>query len=192
MDSDNSNLYVGFDPGGDLNDNAVLFLDTRTGGYTDADMNDTADPGRNLSSNLSRDVNDVIPIGADFSVVFGSFGTVVFELNAGNTPSHLQFQIFQGDQTSNNPAIVREIALPLALLGNPGRVDFFAAYGSDTNFMSNESIPASPLNGGGNPGFDNGGSEVTFENANRFVIPEPSTMLLGLGCLFAVMLPRRR
>ncbi len=55
--SDASNLYIGFQPGNSLNDNVVIHLDTRAGGFTDAQMNDTADPGRNLLSNLTRDVD---------------------------------------------------------------------------------------------------------------------------------------
>src|SRR5688572_15489303 len=47
MDTDGVNLYIGFQPGGAVNDNVVIHLDTRTGGFTDAGMNDTADPGRN-------------------------------------------------------------------------------------------------------------------------------------------------
>src|SRR5688500_13016255 len=57
MDVDATNLYIGFDPGASLNDNVVLHLDTQSGGFTDAAMNDTADPGRNLLTNLTRDVD---------------------------------------------------------------------------------------------------------------------------------------
>ncbi len=198
MNSDNANLYIGFDPGNNLNDNAVILLDTRAGGFTDAQMNDTADPGRNLSSNLTRDVNDTFPAGVlpDFSVVIGQFGIVVFELNAGNTPGHLAFVAFDGTFNGNNPNLVREIALPLGSVGLASgvasNVDFFVAYGSDTNFMSNESIPGMPLNAGGNPGFDNGGNPVDWPNFDRFITaPEPAALaLVGVGGL--MMFRRRR
>ena len=60
--------------------------------------------------------------------------------------------------------------------------------------MSNESVPAEVFNGGGNPGFDNGGTlqPVVREFYDQFVIvPEPSSLaLLALGALAA--LQRRR
>lgn len=196
MNSDNANLYVGFDPGADLNDNVVILLDTRSGGFFDADMNDTADPGRNLSSNLTRDVNDAFPFPADYSIVIGGFGIVVFELNAGDSPSHLGFVQFDGTFTGNDPNLVREIAIPLGSLSLTGGVasdvDFFAGYGSDTNFMSDETIPVQPFTGGGNPGFDNQGNDVNWSMFDRFTtVPEPGTlMLLVLGGGWCIM--RRR
>lgn len=193
IDSDASSLYLGLQPGADLNDNVVIFLDTRGGGFGDPDMNDTADPARNLSSNLTRDVNDVFAFDADFSVVMGAFGIVVFELNAGNTPNHLNFISFENDQSGNSASLAREVALDLSTLGNPTMIDFFAAYGSDTNFMSNESLPLQNFNAGNNLGFDNDGTSnpVDHDNFNRFVIPEPgSLLLLWLGILATLGLAR--
>ena len=120
--SDASNLYVGFQPGNNLNDNVVIHLDTRAGGFTDADMNDTADPGRNLISNLTRDVDDPYPVGIlpDYGLVIGGFGIVLFELNAGNTPGHLNFLQFDGTFTGNNPALARDRDPPVHV-GEPGR-----------------------------------------------------------------------
>jgi hypothetical protein len=194
--SDATNLYFGFQPGNNVQDNVVVHLDTRAGGFTDADMNDTADPGRNLLSNLTRDVDDPFPTGfvPDYGLVVGGFGMVLFELNAGNTPGHLIFKQFDGTFTGNNPALAREIAIPKANLGNPaGAINFLASYGSDTNFMSNESIPAEVFNAGGNPGFDNGGSPVLRENYDQFnMIPEPSSLtLLAIGAL-GFLLRRRQ
>jgi hypothetical protein len=193
--SDLSNLYIGFKPGNSLNDNVVIHLDTRSGGFTDAQMNDTADPGRNLLSNLTRDVDDPFAAGIlpDYGLVIGQFGIVLFELNAGNTPGHLNFVQFDGTFTGNNAALAREIAIPRANLGNPaGVINFFASYGSDTNFMSNESIPSEVFNAGGNPGFDNGGIPVVREFHDQFImIPEPSSLaLLTMGAL--LVLRRRR
>lgn len=206
MDADTGlgNLNIGFRAGNNLNDLAILYLDTRAGGFTDGEMNDRADGGRNGSSNLSSEVNDQFPVRPDFAVVFGNFGTVVFELNAfgagfDETPAnpqngHLAFQIFQGDQVSNDPMIAREIAIPLALLGNPSVVDFFVAYSSESGFNSNESLPGSALNAGANPGFtngDNGGGAVVYDNYNQFVvIPEPASALL-VGVALAGFAARR-
>lgn len=205
MDAGSGNLNIGFDPGADLNDLAILYLDTRAGGFLDGQMNDRADGGRSGSSNLTNEVDDQFPIRPDFAVVFGNFGTVVFELNAfaagfDDTPGnpsngHLGFQIFEGDQTSNLAALVREIGIPLALLGNPTNVDFFVAYTSDSNFNSNESLPGSALNAGVNPGFangDNGGGPVVYDNFNRFsTVPEPSTAVLAMAFCAAIAATRR-
>lgn len=200
MDTDGANLYIAFEPqlGSNLDNNATLFLDTRAGGVLDAQMNDRADGGRNVSSNITSDVDDTFPIVPDFTVVFGGFGTVVFELNthAGDestsTDGHLSFIAFENDQTGSTP---HEIAIPLATLGNPSTVDFFMAYASDTAFNSNESLPFSTvLNAGANPGFDNGGTgaPVIYENANRFtVVPEPSSLLCLTLAGMAVVVRRR-
>lgn len=193
MDTDGTNLYIGFDPGATLNDNIVIHLDTRTGGFTDADMNDTADPGRNLLSNLTRDVDDPMDILPDFGIVMGGFGQVSFELNAGNAPGHLIFVGFEGDQTGNSDTLAREFEIPMSTIGNPTEVNFFVSYGSDTNFMSNESMPVEAFNAGPNPGFDNNGTftPVVHGNHHQFVVPEPASLgVLGMG-MFG-LLGRRR
>src|SRR5688500_14054491 len=128
MDADATNLYIGFDPGGDLNDIVALHLSTAPGGFSDADMNDQADGGRRAVSNLAGNADDSFPVLPEFGVAIANFGTVIFQLNAGNTPGHLGFISFEGDQTSNNPNLIREFEIPLALLGNPTAIDFFAGY----------------------------------------------------------------
>jgi len=88
--------------------------------------------------------------------------------------------------------LAREFAISRSALGNASTVNFFASYGSDTNFMSNESIPAESFNGGANLGFDNNGSftAVNHENFHQFVVPEPASMgVLGLA---AIGMLRRR
>ena len=191
MDSDTNNVYLGFTPGNNLNDNVVIHLDTKPGGFTDATMNDTADPSRNLLTNLTRDVDDPFPAGVlpDYGVTIGGFGEVSFELTGGS----LNFLAFQGDQTGNSPALAREFAIPKASIGNPSAIDFFVSYGSDTNFMSNESIPVDAFNASGNPGFDNNGTllPVVHANNDRFLLPEPGSLGL-LGIAATRLLGRRR
>ena len=195
FDGDLTTIKVAFTPGADLNDIAVVYLDTRAGGFTDAQMNDTADGGRAVASNLAPNADDAFPVGAlpDFAVVFGNFGTVLFELNAGNTPNHLTFLDFQGDQSTNSPTVTREISINRSTLGlsNAGVINFFAGY-SAQGFGSNESLPASSaLNSGGNIG--EGLTSPGYENHNQFtsVVPEPASLgLVGLGAVS--LLARRR
>jgi hypothetical protein len=180
MDVVGTNLNIGFIPGNALNDVVALYLDTKSGGFVDADMRDHADGGRTALSELTLTQNDSFPLHVlpDFGVAIGNFGSVLFELNAGNTDGHLNFQIF-------NPAPT--ISIPLALLGNPAYVDFFAGYASGGGYNSNESLPYSaPLQASGNPGFGDGQfgglfTGGTYENFNRFIttaVPEASTIFV--------------
>jgi hypothetical protein len=183
MDVAAGNLNIGFVPGNALNDIVALYLDTKPGagvGYLDADMRDHADGGRTAISELTLTQNDVFPthIFPDYGLAIGNFGSVLFELNAGNTDGHLNFLIF-------NPATT--ISIPLATLGNPAYVDFFAGYTSGGGYNSNESLPYSaPLQSNGNPGFGDGqfgglNTGGTYENYNRFFTtpaPEPATFLI--------------
>ncbi len=188
METDLTNLYVGIQLGSNLNDNVVLFMDTRAGGFTSSNqMDDSSDPGRARSSDPMSSGTTHYPIGCDYSLVIGSFGMVLFELQT-NGSAHT-FQVFSNTFTGN-AANFREIALPLSnlggALGGQNYIDFFAIYTSDSGFMSNESIPGNPLNGGGNPGFDNGGNALNIENWDRFQVPTPGTLaLLGLSGLVA-------
>ena len=195
MDVVGTDLVVAFNAGGNLDNIVGLYLDTRSGGFVDADMDDQGDGSRRVLSNLTSTQNDVFPGGVspDFGVAFGSFGTVVFELNAGNTPNHLNFVSF-----TNTVGLA---TIPLATLGNPSQVDFFAAYASDSGYNSNESLPLStPLNSAGNPGFGDGqfgglNTGGTYENFNRFVItevPEAGTLTLACIGISAVGFFRRR
>ncbi len=185
MDADASNMYFGFSPNGGLGSNiAVIYLDTKAGGFTTATMTDTSDGGRSATSKLGRDGAEVFPAGfeADYAVFFGGFGAVALELTSG---TH-NFLVF------NNSGSDKEIAISRATLGLTGSsigFNWFAAYCSDTMFNSNESMPASALNGAGNPGFSGG---ATYNQWNRFeAVPEPGTMAaLGLGV--AAMLRRRK
>ncbi len=189
IDADASSLHMGFVPGGTFNDYVVVYLDTKFGGFDDASMNDTGDPGRNVITNLARDRDELFPSGffADYAVAFWNGGAVAFELTGGS----LNFLSFA------NSAGPKELSMSLASLGLSGNFgfDWFAAYVSDTNFLSNETMPLDPsINGAGNPGFRPGGGPqgTVYNFYNRFeAVPEPGTMAaLGLGV--AAFLRRRR
>lgn len=182
LESDATNLYVGLQAGGALNDLVTILLDTKAGGYTDAGMNDNGDGGRRASTQQSINADDAYAPGflPDYSLIIANFGTVFFQLEAD--PNPITFIHFDG--TNTQP--VREYAIPLATLGltaGSGKVDFLVAYIADSGYGSNESIPAyAPLNGGANPGFDP--VSAGYGNFNRFYLPEPTTAaLLGLGLL---------
>lgn len=188
MGSSSGNLDINFLPGGGLNDLLVIRLDTRNGGVGDAQMDDQADGGRRASSSPIRDGFLNEPAGmttyaagsggavSDFALVIGNFGVVLFELFPTTTPGSLGFVSFNAGTS---------VSIPLATLGSPGTVDWFAYYTSDSTFLSNESMPASAaLNGAGNPGF--GPGTFSVDNFNRFVVPAPgAAALLGLGGLAA-------
>jgi hypothetical protein len=186
MDADFQNLYIGFQMGNSLNDLVTIMLDTRAGGFTDAQMNDNGDGGRRASTQQSINADDAYAPGflPDFSIIIGNFGTVFFELQGD--PNPINFINFDG--ATSQP--FREYSIPLATLGltNLSNVDFFVAYIADSGFGSNESIPAGPINAGGNPGFD--GTSPGYTTFDRFVIPAPGSLaLLGLG---GVVAARRR
>lgn len=199
MDSDATNLYIRMTMGAGLNDLVAIMLDTRAGGFVDADMNDQADGGRRAVSQLANEADDAFDpnFRPDFGLVLGNFGSVLFELTAGNTPGHLNFLSFDG--STSFP--VRDFVIPLATLGvGPGGyVDFFVAYTSDSGYMSNESIPAyDPLQMNGNPGFGDGQFGGTngspgVGNFNRFVVvPTPGALLLaGIAGMVGIRRGRR-
>lgn len=182
MDADASNVHFGFTEGNSLNDIVVVYIDSKSGGFDDASMSDTSDGGRRVISDLARDSQEQFPTGflADYAVIFGSFGSVTFELTGG---TH-NFMSFQSG---------REVSIARNLLdGGSANFGFnwFAAYSSDSGFLSNESMPSlASLNGISNPGFNWGGQYATY---NRFeAVPEPASMTaLGLGV--AALLRRKR
>lgn len=188
MNVSGGNLNVTFSNRTSLSNGDVVavFLDTRSGGFTDAQMNDTADGGRNVLTNLTRELPDNFPIVPDFGIIFGNFGAVFFELNAGNTPGHLNFLQFDGGGTAT---------LSLATLGASTNIDWFAALAGESGYLSNETLPAQPgINANGNIGFGDGQfggltpppSQVDFTAFNRYVIPTPgAAALMGLGALAA-------
>lgn len=200
FDSDGTNLYIGFQPGANLDNNVTILLDTRAGGFTDAGMSDNADGARRNSSNLALNADDAFDANflPDFSIVIGNFGIVSFELTGAGTDNSLNFINYDGTFTGNGTGF-REYAIPLASIGSGANsnIDFFAALISDSGYASNESIPAfDALQNNGNPGFGDGQFGGTigtpgYGNFNRFTtVPTPgAAALLALGSLVAI---RRR
>lgn len=194
LDSDATNLYINFNFGGGLNDLVAIWFDTRSGGFTDATMEDQNDGGRRALTQLANAADDAFDPNflPDFGLILGNFGNVLFELSSDPT---IPFLNFEGD--TSVPA--RGYTIPLALIGVAagGNIDFMVGYISDSGYMSNESIPAyEPLQTNGNPGFGDGqfGGTVGspgIGNYNRFTtVPTPgATALLGLAGVAAI---RRR
>lgn len=188
-------LRITLTPGNAVNDYVAIFLDTRAGGQTDATMDDQADDGRRVLSQLTATLNDVypdMPSNPDFGGVFWNGGggnqVVGFELTAGNTPGHLNY----AGNYVNHGIGAYVMTFSLAQLGNPSEINWFAAYCSGGGYNSNESMPASAsINGIGNPGFGDGQfgghpglQEVVYTNWNQYRVPGPgAAALLGLGAL---------
>jgi hypothetical protein len=188
MDSDATNLYIGVQVGGNLNDNIVMYLNTNNGaGFTSStQMDDNSDPGRGRSSDMMSNGTASWAINAQYSFVIGSFGAVLFELQ-GNGNQH-NFLQYDGTFTGNGTGF-REYSISLAsinALSSRSYIDWFSIYTSDSGFMSNESISVQGFNAGGNLGFDNGGNALIIENYNRYQVPTPGSLALaGLGGLMA-------
>ena len=174
FNSDSSALQVGVRLGADLGgapsaDTVVIYLDTRSGGFTDATMSDTADDSRRAITELGSAGNETFPTGflADFAIAVNRFGVFAFELTGGS------LNFLSGNTTAGSGQLAsdfREIRIPYSNLGSfsPGNnVHFFVALVNGQNsFLSNESIPPSPpLNNSPNPGNDQSGTYSTY---NRF------------------------
>jgi hypothetical protein len=173
FDAVGPNLTISLTPGAALNDIVVIHLDTKPGGFTDAGMSDTADGGRRAVTNPSGLSGDITyPLRPDYALAIGGFGSVLFELTGGS----LNFLSFNAGTT---------ITFPLASIGItsiPSVIDWFAYYTSESGFMSNETLPLTSYNSGGNLGFN---ATAEIENYNQFRIPEPATLgvLAGAGLI---------
>jgi len=189
MNSDATNLYIGLQVGGGLDNIIALHLNTsNAAGFTSStQMDDNSDGGRRASSDPMANGTYNFAVAAQYSFVMGNFGAVLFELQPNGTQH--AFKSFSAQFTGNGTNF-REYALSLADLGGAlgarTFIDWSALLTSDTAFLSNETIPAQGYNGAGNPGFDNGGTAVSATNFNRFAIPAPGAVaLLGLAGIAA-------
>jgi len=169
LNSDGANLYIGYKPGADLgaSDVAVIYLNTKAGGFDDSTMSDTADDSRRTITNLGANGNDTFPAGflADYAITFNQAGIFPFECTAGSLNFFGSQTTRNGSGTSQNN--FREIRIPYSVIGlTPGsNVDFFVALtNGSSGFLSNESIPpSSSLNGSGNPGTSGPGTYTSFD-----------------------------
>ncbi len=95
-----------------------------------------------------------------------------------------------------------EMAIPLALLGNPNSVEVMADInGNPDNYLSNQFLDGLPSGtgnvGGGGPYSGSSSGEFNFGSTpGEFFtvtsVPEPSTMVLGAAGLATLLLLRRR
>jgi hypothetical protein len=184
MDSDASNLYIGVDPGADVNDVIVVYLNTVGcgAGQGDTSLTDGSTLDRFVLSNLASSASDVFPVLPDYAITFWPDPGVnndayVYRLAAAGTHTVIGTYTV-APVNAETGDVVRELSVPLSALGlSPGSVvDFFVAYGATSGSLSNESIPpCTALNGQSNPG---NGSTTVFANYNafdRFVVAPPCT-----------------
>jgi hypothetical protein len=186
MESTGTTLYVGAQIASNLGGNIIaVFLHTRSGGFSDdSTLGDFADGGRRVASNLTRDVQDNLPVAADFVLEFGNGFTNLFELKTGS----LNFiSTTAAGSGGSGGAGAREASIPLSTLGIPNlsgfAIDFFTVLISDSGYSSNEGIPSTGFAGtNGGPGFNNYGTNtaVTWPDFDRFIVstPEPTTLLI--------------
>jgi hypothetical protein len=199
----NPMLTVGWLPGTGtgLNDIAVMFLSTRSGGITGANQaTDGGDPSRRAITGLLR-TNVALPSGftPDYAIAFSTSGVFLYQIDsfAGGISgaSRSAYGFMNGTNTpglaSNNGLSTgsldqfRELTVPFAALGVAlqGPVDFVMGYSGGNGFVANETMPASTtFNAGGNPGFGGGAHWTGF---NRFIPTPGAATLLALGGLMA-------
>lgn len=191
LESDATNLYFGFQPGGTINNLVAVFLDTRAGGFSDdTGMYDVADGGRRVASQLSRDAQDNLPIEADFVLEFGNSFTNGFELTPGTMAAPGSLNFFAPTSAAG---AAREASIPLSFLGlsEGDTVDFFAVLISDSGFSSNEGLPDPGF--GSNPGFGSG--SVTWADHHQFIVAVPEVspaVVLPFVTAFGLARSRRR
>ena len=164
MAHDSTNLYVRYQmyfPSADFNGQYRLLLDT--------DQNlSTGYNGQNSAYSAS--------VGANIYVE----GASVFE-HTGATQDAFAFNFLSGASfaSSGGGSEDVEMAIPLALLGNPGAIDFVIWIDSNASFgLEDETAP------GGDDSFPNGVFNSVTKASATYLIPEPaSLMLLGFGGL---------
>jgi hypothetical protein len=173
VNSDAENLYVAFQPGALLNDYAVMYFDTRPGGFDDAGMNDAGDAGRSVVTSLGSGGDDTFPIQADYALLMHADGCTLFGLHAD---SLVELPTFSSNCGAGPAPLVREVAVPLASIAAAGGehpVDFFIAYCSAALSNSNETNPPMiSINTRPNPGESAG---VAYTLFNRFITESACT-----------------
>lgn len=191
MGATTSDWFIGWQPGNNVNDLFTIYFNINSGGsITSSLANDLSDGGRRASTRPAANGQAGYPITVEYTLVFGNFGAVLFQLtNSGP----ITFLNFYGSASGSGPTF-REVSIPWSTFSAaPGStVNWFALYTSDTGYLSNEGMPnggnwIGATDGAGNPGFNSG--LLFVENYHRF-IPTPGALaLLGMG---AVIAGRRR
>jgi len=183
FNSDDTNLYIAFQPGATLNDVVVLYFDTVSGGENDASMGDAQTADRNVISNLGSAGNDGFPFLADYALSIWNTGPAVdadaylYDLNPGGNNS-LTFIAGTGVAPidAGTQPIVREYAIPLSAMGISAgaQIKFFAAYCAPSLFNSNETVPSiAAINSGANPGTSGTVTYDAFAVFNTYVACTP-------------------
>lgn len=198
---DPSSLTVTLNRGaGSMNDDLVVYLDTKPGGYADnALFTDNGDGGRTAISganngNPSRSlVTFPAGFGADYAMSIENGFIGVFDLA---NPANFTFLFGQGQSGNNNDAafsITMNAAqmVQIGLTAGSGQTfGFVGTLISTSAYRSNETIGPSitvPADGGGNAGFNNP-QTLTQTQSYTLAVPEPATLgvvvtMAGLGLL---------
>lgn len=187
MGATTSNWHIGWQPGGDVNDLFTIYFNINSGGtITSSLANDLSDGGRRASTRPAANGQAGYPITVQYTLVFGNFGAVLFQLT---DTGPINFLDFYGSASGGGPTF-REVSIPWATLGAaPGStVNWFGLYTSDSNYLSNEGMPnggtwIGSTDGAGNPGFESG--LLFVENYHRFIPTPGAVALLGMGALMA-------
>ncbi len=200
MDSDLAgNIFVGHQSGGGgLNDVAVMYIDSISGGFADTTgFTDTADPlrsGISATDGANRaDITFASGFEADYALAWGAGGggdfAGVWELV--NSGSH-NFQSAANFTTNAGPEVEMNFALSDIGLSTGDSFDYVVTYlNASSAFRSDEfhGVAASTVTGG-----NIGQNPVTLANGdfNTFQsVPEPSAMTLMAFGLGAAMFARR-
>lgn len=187
--------------GGSLNDRAVIYIDSVSGGFADTTtIGDTADAGRaaisgNGTGGGTSEVTFAPGFLADYAIVLESNFAGLFQLAAGGANSLIFVTSANLNPSGNAGAVDREFDLTLANIGlsagAAAEFDYVATYLNSSNaFRSNEfqGVAQSTVPG------SVGQTTVTLAagDFNTFVtVPEPATAGL-LGVVTLLLGIRRR
>jgi hypothetical protein len=190
---------VGFAPGAPHAQTLVILLSsggpgrTRGSGPGITTIDDQTDAARRALSTLrgaypSHNLAGLNAFRADFAITMNADGVGLFAFPDDQHATFTQIGSYTG--VRNPTTGVTEGTFPITPFGFFGAMGFTALYAGDS-FLSNESIPAQPFNGGPNPGAQTGGP-VDIPNFNLLGIFIPSPSLLALATLAMPLLARRR